>query len=350
MALLQPVAPSQAPAGYQVAGTLGPSPTQDLLAQLAQQHTAALAAAKSGPVAPVMPTAAELQAQLQARTGISGPQYGGAGLGSAAPTGFAARGPVSFQQSISGMDKNPMEAALARASNQAGQVQTLPANPVTLAPADLYAELMKQHQDALKAASGNGILGSSLGAAPTGPVQPPGYMSPGEISRQQTLANQNEILRQHEEQLGLSQKSTQEAARRQQISNDPAIVAQMDKIQSMPENTQKYVYLNNYKNQLAKQYPGVFLPTGQTQADVVAARAANSAGVRAAQAADARRVAEAKYYQDRSNAMAAHQNQGFNLGNMLSAMNPLNTFNRVGSGQGGVGDYMKLAKYGLMFL
>lgn len=186
----------------------------------------------------------------------------------------------------------------------------------------------------------------SAAPSPRGPVAPD--LSPGQISQQQSIDRMNELMRQHEEQLGFSRQATEEAARRQQaqpsapvapspygdpaamarqnellaqhqtqlglsqqltnqlnqrnaLQTDPTIQARLNELQMGPVNTQNQVAYNTYKNELAAQYPDVFAATGQTNQDIVNARAANSAGVRNAQAAlDQSRAQAARAAQTRA--------------------------------------------------
>ena len=272
MALLQPVAPNSAPAGYQVAGTLGPSPTQDLLAQLAQQHQAALSAAKSGPVAPVMPTAAELQAQLQARTGISGPQYNGAGLGSTQPV--VPEGYTQVGNRLLSPDVQAVQAA-----------QQAAVDPAILAAQDKIANSgMKDYQQNIAQTR----LTDQLAQSGT-----PGFQSTAD-------------------------KAANWQARQADINNRAGYTA-------------------------AGKAPAYSQQNPLDPKTHYARSVGNTAGVRNAQYQDALRVAQAKYYQDRSNAMAAAQNKGFSFGNLASALNPFAGVQRMASGSGRPGDYLKLA-------
>lgn len=112
----------------------------------------------------VMPTREELQAQINQRLGLPS-DYAGATAAPAGGTIPQAQGPVAPAQ-------NAEQTAL--------------------------QQLMQQHADALTAARSNGILGSSLGPAPTRPIDP---NDPGRLSEAQSLANQTALLGQHQQAL-----------------------------------------------------------------------------------------------------------------------------------------------------
>lgn len=209
---------------------------------------------------------------------------------------------------------------------------------------DLLAQLAQQHADALTAAKGNGILGSSLGATPVAATD---AYAPGRASEAAQAQMYQSILKDHADALKRAQPGYQEATVAQQLANDPTIADKINTLELHTGSPQGQAQLNAYRNQLAQQYPGAYMPTGKTNTQAAQAQLAQGSGVRRAQYMDARRQAEAKYYQDRSNAMAAAQNQGFSLGGLAQAFNPFAGVGRIAGGQGRPGDYLK---YGLMFL
>ena len=213
--------------------------------------------------------------------------------------------------------------------------------------AKMYQDILNQHNQALSQAQ-------QTQAQNLAQQQTPEQLAalkwangaPGRASEAAAAQNYQNIHNDMAASRGLAQQSAQESANRQRISNDPAIAAQMNKIQSMPDGMQKYAMLNNYQNQLAQKYPGSFLPTGKTNQQVAKAQSDQGAGVRRAEYMDARRLAEEKYYRDRSEKMRqAQAGPGFSLGNLAQAFNPFKGVTRMVEGQGRPQDYLKLASF-----
>ena len=303
------------PAGYQVTGMLGPAPTN------------------AG-----MPTREQLQAQIQARTGTTGPQYGGAGLGAQnpiVPEGYVQQGRRMLSPSVQA----------AQAAQQSAQGPVMP-GMTTMTPgqssearqAQMYQDILDQRQQTLDMANRppadikqqviNGMLAvgqpytgggtwSADGRSYTPSKTEIGIGTMGKVGPGNLL---DASARSWGNQLGQMDKLN-EAANKFAVTPDV-----LKRMVGNPELTQQF-------------YSGAksISPKFNTQVS---------------DNLDRQRKAYEAYMAplNARNAAKLRSVPGFfgsagNLGNIVKGMNPLAGVQRIASGEGKPTDYLKLAKF-----
>lgn len=332
MAALQPVVPE----GYQSAGILGPAPMTAVMPTREQLQAQINSRLGTPAPAPTMRTAAEMQADITARMGpgYSGPQYGGAGLGAVnpvVPAGYIQQGNRLISPSVQAVQAAQQTPGPTSASQQRGLDSEA-------RQAQMYQDILGQHKHAMVQANQapadikqqviNGMLATGQPYTGQGTWSADGRSyTPsavergiGTMGRAGTGNLMNNTTRDYARRYGVGDK-IEDAAKSFAVT--PELLKRMT---NNPELAQRF-----YSG--GKSIEGNFMQkVSQDQARKRKAYEDMMAPINARNSA-------------KLNSVPGFFGSAGNIGNVLKGMNPLRPVTNIASGQGGINDYMRIAKF-----